>query len=375
MSLDLAPDRTERAGLSQDQGPTQTAPTADPGLTALQRLTDGAVSQIYGRENAGLAGARLEELGQFDREQAATVLRETPEALAPVEGNRAVATQLADALPAVYASTDIARPPVTAETIERGGVTYAVEGLQRVRDERGATRLVGASNEPAVAYLDRERGFPYTFHVRAFHPDKSFYGFDGDNRGFSTSLNVTSRVQQTITLDTSTDRLTQSSSSSPTGDVFGRTGQATPESGFIGGDRVVNQGEAVETHSFDTYVQGSNPLTPAFATPNIDVDGHFNVTEDLARGRLHIDAAFKGDNFPNSEAFVTDSQGTSVFIAAGTLSGNPITSLPGENANRPIMNATFDIHLDSAGRFTGVTAGGRDYTVQQWNDRVTGNPQ
>ena len=376
MSLDIGPDLPERPGLGQEQ--SQQKPAAapvDPGLAALQQLTDGAVSQIYGSENAAVAGARLTELGHFDRDQASAVLRDNPEALGPVQ-DRALATQLAEALPSVYASTDIARPPITAETIERDGVTYAVQGLDRVRDEDGATRLVGRSNEPNVAYVDRERGFPYTFHVRAFHEDTSFYGFSGDNRGFTTStaLGVTSRVQQTIVLDTRDDTLRQTSRSDPTHGL-GQTDTAVPESGVITGpNRVVNRGEAVETHTFGTYVQGANPITPAGLTPNIDVDGRFSVTEDLERGILHVDATFKGDNFPNTEAFVTDSRGESVFIAVATRTGTPL-SLRGENADNPIMNGSMDIRLDSNGRFTGVSQGGREYTVQQWNNHVTDAPQ
>ncbi len=379
MSLDIGPDRPDRADLSQEQTLTRSAPPVDPGIAALQQLTNGAVSQIYGRENAGMAGARLEELGHFDREQAAEVLRDNPEALAPVQ-DRAVAAQLAEVLPSIYASTDIARPPVMAETLERDGVTYNIEGLQRVRDERGATHLVGASNEPSVAYLDRERGFPYTFHVRAFHPDASFGGgFDGDNRSFSTSLDVTSRIQQEVTLDTSTDGLTQRSWSDESHNPYyplispwlPTRATETPESGTHS-HRVQNSGADVEQHSFTSYVQGNNPLVPG--SPNIDVDGHFTVTEDLARGRLHIRATFKGDNFPNTESFVTDRGGHAVFIATGTLDGSPL-DLIGEHQDRQVMRADLEVHLDRNGMFTGVSSGGRDYTVAQWNTRVQQNPQ
>ncbi len=378
MSLDIGPDRSLALDVSRDQDATQTATSIDPGIAALQQVTNAAVTQAYGRENADVAGARLEELGQFDRERAVETVRDRPETLGPVQ-DPAAASRLAEALPVVYASTDIARPPVTAETLERDGVTYAVQGLDRVRDDQGTTRLVGQSNEQAVAYVDRERGFPYTFHVRAFHPDSTFGGgFDGDNRGFSTSLDVTSRIQQEITLNTSTDQISQRSWSDqsvykdPTGltdRALRRT--AVPESG-VSDYRLNNANEAVETHTFNTSVQGNNPLVPG--SPNIDVDGRFTVTEDLARGQLRVQAQFNGDNFPNSESFVTDSRGVAVSIAAGTLAGTPF-SLVGEHADRPIMNADLIIKLDGQGNFTGVTSGGRDYTIAQWNAQVQQNPQ
>lgn len=379
MSLDIGPDRTDRAGLSQEQSPAQPTPPIDPGLAALQRLTDGTVSRIYGPENAALAGARLEEIGHFDREQAAAVLRDAPEALGPVQ-NRATAMQLAEALPSIYASTDIARPPITTETLERDGVTYAVEGLDPVRDERGATHLVGESNEQAVTYLDRDRHWPYTIHIRAFHPDAEFMtGYRGDNRDFSTSLDVTSRIQQTIVLGagTGTDRVR---SLRPTSDPshhdaypgFMNDVAAQPTGGVTAYSSVQNP-YGNETEIFRTHFEGHNRLIPI--SIDINVNARFTVSEDLPNGKLYVTARFDGDNFPNTEAFITDKSGRSVFIATETLHGNELINLIGHNHNT-IMRARLIINIDQGGGFTGVTGPDQQiYSVDAWNDHVRQNPQ
>lgn len=186
MSLDIGPDRSLTPALAQT--PTQPVAPIERGLAGLEHVTRGAVAQVYGPENADVVGARLEELGQFDRGRAVETMRDRPEALGPAQ-NPAAAERLATALPEIYASTDIARPPITAESIERDGVTYAVQGLDRERDEQGATHLVGSSNEREVAYMDRDRQWPYTVHIRAFHPDAEFMtGYRGDNREFLRHL-------------------------------------------------------------------------------------------------------------------------------------------------------------------------------------------
>ncbi len=317
MSLDIGPDRSLTPAVAQEQAPERPAAPVDPGLATLQHLTDGAVAAAYGPENAAVAGARLTELGHFDREQAVAVLRDTPEALGPVQ-DPAMAARLAEALPSIYQSTDIARPPVTAETLERDGVTYAVQGLDRVRDEQGATHLAGSSDRQAVAYVDRDRQWPYTIHIRAFHPDAKFMtGFRGDNRDFSTSLDVTSRIEQTIILGTGNGsgrvRPLQPTSDPSHHDSYpdflnDRVAQPT---GGVSHYTSVQNPYGNETEAFRTHFEGHNRLIPIQI--DINVNGRFTVSEDLSEDKLYLTARFDGDNFPNTEAFITDRSGISVL--------------------------------------------------------------
>lgn len=127
-----------------------------------------------------------------------------------------------------------------------------------------------------------------------------------------------------------------------------------------------------ETEIFRTRFQGHNAL---LILTDINVSGRFSISEDLEAGKLYVDARFHGDNFPNTESFITDRFGTSIFIATGTLEGDEIRSLFG-NTRREIMDARFIIDLDRQGRFTGVTGPNqRYYTASQWNDHVRQNLQ
>src|SRR5690606_12268629 len=61
-----------------------------------------------------------------------------------------------------------------------------------------------ALNNPII-FIDLDGAFPYTFHVRSFHPDRYFGGgFIVDNRGFSNIPNSSARIAHQFTFDPST---------------------------------------------------------------------------------------------------------------------------------------------------------------------------
>ncbi|MFN8181799.1 MAG: RHS repeat-associated core domain-containing protein, partial [Bacteroidia bacterium] len=60
-----------------------------------------------------------------------------------------------------------------------------------------------------ILNIDPDGAFPYTIHVRSFHPQASFGGgFMGDNRGFSNNPSASSRIGQHFTFDPSKGLLT-----------------------------------------------------------------------------------------------------------------------------------------------------------------------
>ena len=81
---------------------------------------------------------------------------------------------------------------------------------------------------------------------------------------------------------------------------------------------------------------------------------------------LSISGSLKGDNFPATEAFITDPSGQSVFIGVGFFDGSPYTHLFGEQKN-DITSFGFEIITDSDGNFTGVRYNGKDYSISEWN--------
>jgi RHS repeat-associated protein len=232
-------------------------------------------------------------------------------------------------------------------------------------------------NNP-IKFFDPDGQFPYPIHVRAFIPSATLWGYKGDNRGYSTTLSnrelnnkggVTSRVQQTFTVDPSKGTLT------------GGVNNAWSDPSFKGAKTATANPEGSAAATFDknsatvnAKMAGSNPLaTPSF---DIDVKSSIKLTENLEKGILSVNATMKGDKFPSAEMFIGDTKGQQLMVIGSPLSGNPL-ELMGDN-NRQMGNGQFDIKINEKGEFTGVVVGsGKDaktYSVGDWNKMMTSKP-
>ena len=221
-------------------------------------------------------------------------------------------------------------------------------------------------NNP-INFIDPDGRIPYPITIRAFAPFKTFGGgFHGDNRGYSTD-NVSARVHQKINFDTDKTKITTKAWSSPSwhkwNPSFKRT--STPLVNFEGDFTIKKNGD-VKTFDFGTHVSGSNPLTPG--APNIDVFSDFSISENKKAGTLDIIGNLTGDNFPSTEAFITDPSGNSVFIGIGFYEGSP-ANLFGKDKDNPITNFNFSITIDKDGNFIGVKQGNTTYSLSDWNKR------
>lgn len=228
-----------------------------------------------------------------------------------------------------------------------------------------------------ISYIDPDGAFPYTFHIRSFHPNATFGGgFMGDNRGFSNDPKSSARIAQRFTFDpttgaTSNKGFDNNFSMHPAGFASSFTpGSLLPSSMFIGketpGETHFDVTGGNGSFNISTGFFGKNPLTPGIVTPAIDVHSNFTVTEDLNNGILSIGAKITGDAFPSAEAFLTDQSGNSVFIGVSGLSGNVLQSLWGDNF-RDMIDANFNISIDKSGNFTGVNVGDKSFTLEEWN--------
>ena len=206
---------------------------------------------------------------------------------------------------------------------------------------------------------------PYLITVRAFHPSKEFGGnFKGDNRGYTTE-STTARITQVLSFDADKSVLPATAWSSKSHHpVFGED-RAIPKQ-VLTFSKSATEGGQVSQYTIRASVAAANPLPPP-GTPDINIFSALNITENKKGNTLSINGKLTGDNFPSTEAFITDPSGKSAFLGIGFCEGNPFTSLPGENKDRPIMNFSIMFNRDKDGNFTEVNSNGKVYTINNWN--------
>lgn len=233
-----------------------------------------------------------------------------------------------------------------------------------------------------INMVDLDGKIPYPITIRSFAPFSSFgFGFHGDNRGYSNTPSYakndqgpSARVHQRILFDTDKSSISAYGWSSPSyrAGSPGDAERATPEISFTKGLKITNAGD-VKSFEFGTHSAAANPKIPSGLTPNIDVFSDFSITENKKAGILSVSGKLTGDNFPSTEAFISDPSGQNLFIGVGQIGANvgintgPFTELPGENKDKPVTSFNFTITTDKKGNFTGVQSGGTTYSLTDWN--------
>ena len=246
-----------------------------------------------------------------------------------------------------------------------------------------------AFNNP-LRFIDIGGMIPYPITIRSFAPFSSFgFGFHGDGRGYSNVPSYanghgpTARAHQRILFDTDKSKIEAYGWSSPTFKTSNPGGAKTavPAIEIDKGLSIASNGDD-KNFSFGTHSAAGNPKTPSFATPNIDVFSEFSITENKKAGTLTVSGSLTGDNFPSTEAFISDPGGHNLFLGIGQIGAGvgkntgPFTELPGENKDNPITSFNLTITTDKNGNFTGVNMGGKNYSIEDWNKQfLSTNPQ
>lgn len=221
-------------------------------------------------------------------------------------------------------------------------------------------------NNP-IGFIDEKGEFPYPIFIRAFSPFDSFGGGfhgDGSSRTFSTSSNVTSRVQQTFNMNPSTYSYTGLRTwSDPSSHPILGTATEKPSGEISNFKATINQNGSTTVH-FTATMAGANPLVPG--SPDINVKTNFTITENTKAGLLSISVSQAGDRFPAVETFIKDTSGNALFIGVSPYEGG-VMKLNGDNNNRTMMSNNFTVTIDKSGNFTGVVKNGHTYSVAAWN--------
>lgn len=228
-----------------------------------------------------------------------------------------------------------------------------------------------------IRYRDYDGQVPYPITIRSFAPFSSFgFGYHGDNRGYSTSTSATARVHQQINFDTDKTGISARAWSSPTFRTNNPNDAKTAKSTVEFTDNLsINNSGSSKNFKFGTHSAGSNPDVKG--SPDIDVFSKFSITSDTKTGSLNISGSLTGDNFPSTEAFISDPSGKSIFLGIGQIGSDvsknwgPLTELPFSNSNNPITSFDITITTDNKGNFTGIQYGGANYSITDWNKKFT----
>ncbi len=245
-----------------------------------------------------------------------------------------------------------------------------------------------AALQPSAAGVDDERpanDHTYVISTRSFAPHESFgAGFQGDDRGYSTDPGVTSRIHSTITFDTETTNGVTSSHVDAGSDPsvhhltpFWRP-QETPTVEVL--SQNVERDGNTTTVDVSTKYRGKDAygellgfgLLDINPAPAIDVVTDLSVLDDRDAQTLTVTGQLTGDDFPATEAFITDPNGQSVFLGTG---GPPSVATPFLNLiggfERDIADISVTINTDEDGNFVSIADGDATYSIEEWNRQFT----
>lgn len=202
--------------------------------------------------------------------------------------------------------------------------------------------------QDAFQPIDSSR-YQYQLCVRTFAPWKTFSGFEGDNRSFSTSPDATFRTGGFIVFDIEAGSIVEG----PEGLSSGTRVDEDDAKVFA---EVKADVDDLNSHlgvlRFSLSTAGSNPIIPL--SPNIDIELGFMAF--INEGNLFVEGVLRGDEFPNAEVFIRDSKGNpfilTTFQTPFKSTTGPLFALPG-NGDDVMSVFKHGIMLDENKCFVG----------------------
>jgi len=190
---------------------------------------------------------------------------------------------------------------------------------------------------------------------RRYAPFAKFgFGFEGDHRkGPSVSMNATARTIGSVPFDRGQIGFVGGSSSGTQyvgGPDWLRKLAGNPKSHVS--SSISGKAVTANTISFTASTAGANPMLKLIA-PDIDTFIDFGV-EWIGTG-LRFHGRVRGDDFPNAEVFVLDSDGAGCLLFDGRTTGGqdtgPITRLAGAHQSRVLGSFNCAMPLSRSGTF------------------------
>ena len=222
-------------------------------------------------------------------------------------------------------------------------------------------------NNP-ILLIDYQGLYPIIISIKSYAPFRAFgpriARYKGDDRDHSLCIDECYRTAIDIHYDTETQTR---------GFALGRSYSVRDGKTKGTFSKTYVEDRTEENNKLDVHSYGHNAdVVPGswdidlFTKLTITIDG--DISGDHI---LNIVGTISGDNFPNHEAIVTDSEGNSLWLgnfttSAGRATG-PTINLAGENEGDVLIDVNISILVNGDGVFQGVKQGDEIISIEDWN--------
>ena len=225
-------------------------------------------------------------------------------------------------------------------------------------------------NNPLI-FVDPNGEYPILITTRSYAPFKTFgpgNKWHGDGRGHSLNKNASYRTSVAITHDTRTRETTAEGGVSRSYTTDGKKDASSRT-------KVDNRSkdEKIDVHSYgNNAAQKGSWDIDQFTKLEANIEG--DIDSDHV---LNVTGTISGDDFPNQESMISDSEGNTLWLGNFETSGDrqwgPVFDLPRENEKDVSIKVNISIKVDRNGVFQGVMVGKNMISIQEWNKQFNQN--